>query len=120
MQHISRADLYDFEDALESERRQLEKELSEHGRKSGNDWQGTSSGFETNEPDDVDEADKMEELATNVPLVETLEARLKDVTDALAKIQSGTYGMCEKNGEAIAHDRLRANPAARHCIEHSK
>ena len=113
MSHISSKDLGELRELLEQERSELEKNLAEHGRKIDGDWQGTAKGFEENEPDAIDEADKLEELATNVPLVEELERRYKDVVDALAKMDARTYGVAEDTGEAIALERLRANPAAR-------
>ena len=116
MKHLSKDDLEELRRALEHEQKNLEQELAEHGRKVGGNWQGTAKGFDENEPDENDEADKMEELATNIPLVETLEARLKDVTDALTKMNDGTYGICEKTGDEIPVKRLRANPAARTTI----
>lgn len=113
MQHISQQELEEFRSALHEEKNNLEKELKEHGRREGGNWQGTSSGFSGNEPDETDLADKMEELATNIPLVEELEKRLKDVEDALKKVEDGTYGTDEKTGEPIVLARLKANPAAR-------
>ena len=101
---------------LAREQKNLEQELAEHGRKVSGNWQGTAKGFDENEADETDEGDKMEELATNVPLVEMLETRVKEVLDALAKMKSGTYGICEKTGESIPLERLRANPAARMTI----
>ena len=44
---------------------------------------------------------------------ETLEARLKDVTDALLKMRDGGYGADEKTEKPIPLERLKANPAAR-------
>ena len=117
MKHITEKDVAALTALLTKERSDLEGELREHGRMIGGDWQGTAQGFETAEPDDIDGADKMEELATNVALVETLEARLRDVRDALAKIESGTYGLDEETGEPIDPKRLHANPAARRNID---
>lgn len=116
MHHISPDELEELRAALEREHADLEKELPEHGRKVGGNWQGVAKGFEGNEADETDEADKMEELATNIPLVETLETRLKDVLNALQKIEKGTYGLDEKTNEPISLARLRANPAARTII----
>src|SRR5262245_26540595 len=42
---------------------------------------------------------------------------LRDVDDALAKIDAGTYGRCESCGGEIAKDRLDAMPAARLCMK---
>jgi RNA polymerase-binding transcription factor DksA len=64
-------------------------------------------------------ADKVEDTANNVALVEELEARYKEVLNALEKFEKGTYGVCEHSGEAIPAERLEANPAARTCIAHA-
>jgi len=117
MKHISSTDIKKLSAALDKEKADLEAELRDHGRKVNGDWQGTAQGFETEEPDDIDAGDKMEELATNVPLVETLERRLREVTDALARIESGSYGIDERTGKPIDIARLFANPAARANIE---
>ena len=121
MQHIPQESLEELRGALEAEKDSLEEELASHGRVQNDtgDWQGASSGFEGEEADPLDVADQIEELATNVPLVEELEARHHDVEDALEKIDNGTYGACEDCGEEIPLDRLEANPAARTCIAHA-
>ncbi len=113
MKHISKEDLDGLRARLEKERMDVVGTLAEHGKKVEGNWQGVAQGFDENAADETDEADKMEELATNVPLVETLEARLKDIDDALAKMAAGTYGLSEDGGEEISIERLRANPAAR-------
>ena len=41
---------------------------------------------------------------------------LKEVTAALQKIQDGSFGACERCGEAISDKRLEALPFARYCI----
>ena len=117
---ISSDDIKILRDALEVERTKLESELAARGTKevSGN-WQGTAKGFEENEADPIDEADKMEELATNIPIVESLEQRQKDVVAALEKMRAGTYGKDENTGEEIPLERLKANPSARTVVEKS-
>jgi DnaK suppressor protein len=42
---------------------------------------------------------------------------LRDVTSALQRIEEGSYGACERCGEAISEKRLDALPFARHCID---
>lgn len=41
---------------------------------------------------------------------------LKDIDDALTRIQQGRFGHCARCGGAIGRHRLRAIPEARHCI----
>jgi DnaK suppressor protein len=50
-------------------------------------------------------------------LVGSLRETLSDIDNALAKIDAGTYGICERCGRPIGEDRLEAMPAARLCIE---
>jgi DnaK suppressor protein len=42
---------------------------------------------------------------------------LRDVVSALEKIDAGSFGNCERCGEAIGDKRLEALPFARHCID---
>ncbi|HEY4525351.1 MAG TPA: TraR/DksA C4-type zinc finger protein [Candidatus Paceibacterota bacterium] len=117
---ISQSELEELRAALEAEKDSLEEELASHGRvldDSGN-WEGASDGFEGTESDPNDVADKIEELATNVPLVEELEQKHTDVIDALEKMDQGIYGLCEACNEPISLDRLQAAPSARTCIQH--
>ena len=60
-----------------------------------------------------DNTTEVEGYVNNLGLETNLEAQLKDVNDALIKIEQGTYGICEKTGEPIHTDRLMAYPAAR-------
>ena len=42
---------------------------------------------------------------------------LDEIEDALTGLESGTFGVCESCGRAIPLARLRAVPAARHCLD---
>ncbi len=121
MKHLKQNELEELRGALEAEKDSVEEELGSHGRRQSEtgDWQGSSAGFEGQEPDPLDVADQIEELGTNTALVEELELRHKDIEDALEKMDNGTYGTCEECGEEIPADRLEANAAARTCIAHA-
>jgi DnaK suppressor protein len=41
---------------------------------------------------------------------------LKEIEEALAKIESGEYGICEMCGEQIKPLRLKVKPYAKYCI----
>jgi RNA polymerase-binding transcription factor DksA len=63
------------------------------------------------------------EQATSVSaaaLLSSLEGQekheLDDIVDALARLEGGTYGLCQSCGRSIRLVRLRAMPAARYCV----
>jgi len=53
-------------------------------------------------------------------LVEKDRNLLREINTALAKIQNGTYGICEGTGKPITKVRLEAQPWARFSIEHAR
>jgi len=59
------------------------------------------------------------EQGENKVLAAQLRSELDEVDRALAKLDGGTYGLCEVCGEQIAAPRLEAMPATRFCIAHA-
>ena len=49
-------------------------------------------------------------------LAEQARRHLVEVDAALARLEAGTYGTCERCGGAVAAARLEARPTARTCI----
>jgi len=41
---------------------------------------------------------------------------LKDIDEALERIENGSYGLCEGKGEVIPKARLKAVPWAKYCV----
>jgi RNA polymerase-binding transcription factor DksA len=56
------------------------------------------------------------ERAQLAALMEQARTRLADLEQALARLEEGSYGTCERCGQPIAPARLAARPAARTCI----
>jgi RNA polymerase-binding transcription factor DksA len=50
-------------------------------------------------------------------LAGSLRETLQEINEALAKLESGTYGRCESCGQQIPEPRLEAKPAAKFCID---
>ncbi len=49
-------------------------------------------------------------------LIQTEQETLRDIEDALVRIDGGAYGQCETSGKVIAKTRLKALPHARLCM----
>jgi len=45
---------------------------------------------------------------------------LQEISDAMQRIEDGTYGICEGTGKPIPKARLQANPWARYCVEYAR
>lgn len=52
-------------------------------------------------------------------LIEGEQALLREIDDALQRIENGTYGICLATGKPIGKARLRAKPWAKHCYEYT-
>jgi RNA polymerase-binding transcription factor DksA len=118
---MNKKDLEKFKKALEAERETLETELSEIGMKdpnNSNNWDASTRNTEVDMADENEVANKIEEMQDNDSVVSELEVQLKNVKDALAKIEDGKYGLCEKCGKPIEVERLEANPSAKISLKH--
>ena len=106
---------------LGAEKKLLEEELTDIARLNPdtNTWEAIPDQDMVGEIDDNDAADRFEDFESRTSMVTTFQTRLKDINEALAKIEAGTYGNCEVDGShKIEEARLDANPAARTCKEH--
>lgn len=110
--------LTQFKKQLEKEKQELEKALSSFATRDPNvkgDW---DSKYPRTPQGNLEEAaDEVEEYSTRVRLEFNLENRLKDVNNALGKMEQGTYGVCDKCSNPISQERLKVSPEARLCGE---
>ncbi|HZS33353.1 MAG TPA: TraR/DksA family transcriptional regulator [Methylomirabilota bacterium] len=102
--------LRQLRDALVAKRRQLEAEV------------GRSALYEKGSDDDAtkDLGDQANTAYTREFLFELGNGDrrlLRDVLNALRKLDEGGFGECERCGEPIGERRLDALPFARYCIE---
>jgi len=45
---------------------------------------------------------------------------LREIDNALGRIENKTYGICEGTGKPISKARLEAQPWARYCVEYAR
>ena len=64
-----------------------------------------------------DRSHSTEERSRVISVVRALRSNLHDVELAIAKIDAGTYGACERCGNPIGTERLEAIPWALLCID---
>ncbi|RJQ34007.1 hypothetical protein C4566_02670 [Candidatus Parcubacteria bacterium] len=105
-------------DDLEKRRQELLKELNEDAvQVAEHDY--SAKFVDYGEKDDENAA----EVATfekNLSLEKTLEVSLYNVNISLKKIEEGKYGLCEKCGDPIDPERLKAFPSATSCMSCKK
>ena len=56
------------------------------------------------------------EQELSLELMDGVRRLISEIDDALYRIENGTYGICEVNGEVIPKERLRAIPWTRCCL----
>lgn len=59
------------------------------------------------------------ELEFTLSMLENEGELLKEIDEALGRIQRGVYGICEATGESIPRTRLEYEPWARYTVEHT-
>ena len=104
----SEAALADLRAALDEERAQLRHQLADLGF-------GDDGGLAYDQ-NFADSSQVTAERGEAEALANSLKETLAEVEHALAKLDSGEYGRCERCGEPITEARLEAKPAARLCI----
>jgi DnaK suppressor protein len=109
----SKLDVEKFKKALLAERRRLERERHLNAQDEA-DRSAELSDYD-NHP--ADAASETYERTKNFALDENFREIIERIDEALDKIESGTYGTCDRCGEQINVERLKAIPYATFCIE---
>jgi len=108
--------LKNLKEKLEKEKIAVEEELkkfAEKDEKISGDW---DTKYPRQSGSNLEEAaNEVEEYGNLLPLEHGLETKLKDIDEALKKIENDKYGICEKCGEKIGEDRLEISPETRFC-----
>jgi RNA polymerase-binding transcription factor len=100
---------------LEEQQRSLRREMEELGADPDADEVAfdADAGFS-------DRSHSTEERGRVIATARALRANLRDVERALAKLDDGTYGRCDRCGNPIGDERLEAIPWALLCIDCKK
>jgi RNA polymerase-binding protein DksA len=110
-----------FREQLESERTRLQRTIENHDLGNASLVEETGellSGSQDNHM--ADTATETYERELDEGLEEDARGRLRQVENALARIESGEYGRCEVCGKEIPVERLEAVPWTTLCIDDAR
>ena len=109
--------VYKMKNILLTEKKRLEKDLSSFTKKNIHN----ETDYKANFPDFGSETDEnAKEVATfeeRLNMEHTLETELRDVNQALERIENGIYGICHVCKQEIPKARLEARPTASTCVK---
>jgi RNA polymerase-binding protein DksA len=118
---LTAAEIERFEQMLLEKRREIVGDVNEMQdealRKSRLDASGDLSSMPIHMAD-IGTDNYEQEFA--LELMDSERKLLREIDDALERIQQGTYGICEGTGKPIPKARLRAQPWARYRVEYAR
>ncbi|MFC1663265.1 TraR/DksA family transcriptional regulator [Patescibacteria group bacterium] len=110
--------LAEIKEKLENEetllKDQISKVIKPKGKPGGESVDAKFPQYGTKEDDNAAEVAAFQD---NLSLESDLERNLHDVQNAIGKIKSAKYGICENCGNKISDRRLEAYPTARKCLK---
>lgn len=109
---LSDEELAYFRARLTRERDELVERLRAH--------RGELPDLSDRHGDSVDLAAEMGAFNVSVERIEVDERQLREIEDALRRLDDDTFGLCLGNEEMISRRRLRARPWVRYSLEHQE
>ena len=115
---LSKKELAEFRDMLIKKRRTLVGDLSGMQEETaGQQSSGNLSSMPTHMADVG--TDNFEHEFT-LGLLESEQALLREINEALSRIDDGSYGICLGTGEEIPKQRLKAKPWAKYTVDYAR
>jgi RNA polymerase-binding transcription factor DksA len=105
-----------IEKQLLERKTQLEDELRQFATRTPHAREGWQAKYIDIGRSEDENASEVAQYSDNLSLKQTLDHALRDVTSALARVKSGTYGVCRYCGKPIPEQRLLARPTSSACI----
>lgn len=113
-QKINSETLKKIKKDLEERKKQIVDDLKDISNKQGDEYKARIPEY-GDKPDE--NAQEISDYTTNVATEDVLKKNLRDINNALERIEKGTYGTCKYCGKTINEKRLKARPAASACVE---
>jgi RNA polymerase-binding protein DksA len=118
--HLTAKQLREFKNLLVAKRHELAGDV-EYLTSDAFERKGHGSGAQSSMPIHMADlgTDNWEQEFT-LGLIENEQALIREIDEALARIDQKTYGICLATHKKISLSRLRAKPWAKYCIEYAR
>ena len=114
---LTKKDLADLRERLEAERGDLRSQLEELEEQTFSAAQSDLTGEMGFDEEYADAGTATFEREKDLSLVNNLRDLMERIDKALAKMDDGTYGLCDRCGNPIEKLRLKALPYANLCLK---
>ncbi|WP_067725666.1 TraR/DksA C4-type zinc finger protein [Oceanobacillus damuensis] len=111
---LSKEKLAYFKEKLLQMKKDTEQEMEPNGKNGPNESIQELADYD-NHPADMGTEQFEQQRDAGLDLMR--QDRLKEIEDALGRIEDGTYGLSEKSGKPIPEERLEVMPIARNLVE---
>ena len=115
VQRLGKRVMAELRDALLAKRLELAASVTALGTEMHNSRAGDEG-----RSDETERAVVHEEAELNAGLLNAEWWQLREIDDALERIEQGGYGICAATGRPIELKRLRARPWAKYCLEYAR
>jgi DnaK suppressor protein len=114
---FGRKELTVIKKRLQGEREELERQFAEIEQSSFGTPQSEMSGEVSFDEEYADSGTFTFERERDLSLSNNIRDLIEKIDRALGRIESGTYGLCERCGRPIEKPRIKALPYASLCIK---
>ena len=114
---LTKKEIQDLKERLLEERRDLQSQLDELEESTFATNQSELTGEMGFDEEYADAGTATFERERDLSLVNNLRDLMERIGKALAKIDEGTYGLCDRCGKPIEKARLKALPYANLCLK---
>ncbi len=118
--NLTTKELKELKERLNAERADLQSQLTEIEQNTFGSNQSDLSGEMAFDEEYADAGTATFERERDLSLVNNLHDLIEKVDKALAKMDEGTYGLCQRCGKPIEKARLKALPYASLCLADKK
>lgn len=118
--HLSDEELTAFKELLLAKRRELAGDVTNLSREATNPKAQPGSDHSAMPIHMADLGSDNWEQEFTLGLIANERDRIRDIDEALDRIENKTYGMCVATRKRISRARLRAKPWAKYCIDYAR